>query len=195
MSVVATLSGLMTAVIPVLVGVAGGDTLTMASAIGIVLAIPATGLVSWHPSTAEHGGRAGPAWGFLSGFAFAILFIALDRAGTQSGAWPVVSSQVGSVLVTLPIAVRALARGTARVGRQGIYLAIAAGVLIGIATLSFLAATHTGQLAIVIVLTALYPGVTAILARVLLAEHWTPSQRVGLLAAFAAILLISAGSA
>ncbi|HEY2052967.1 MAG TPA: hypothetical protein VGH14_03425 [Solirubrobacterales bacterium] len=54
MSVVATLSGLLTAVIPVIVGLATGDSLTALAAIGILAAIPAIGLVSW-----QTGGAAG----------------------------------------------------------------------------------------------------------------------------------------
>jgi drug/metabolite transporter (DMT)-like permease len=64
-------------------------------------------------------------------------------------------------------------------------------VISGVANLLFLAATGRGQLAVVAVLTALYPAVTVLLARVFLAERWTRLQAVGLLAAAAAIVLVS----
>ncbi len=194
MSIVATLSGLVGAVIPVIVGLIGGDSIETASAIGIVIAIPAIGLVSWHPSTDEEAGQTGAIWGILAGIGFALLFVALDHAGTESGAWPLVGNQVASVLVTAPLAVLTFVGGHALVTRRGVLMTAGAGILIGLANICFLAATHTGELAIVVVLTALYPGVTAILARVFLAEHWNRWQKIGLITAFAAVILVSAGS-
>ena len=46
----------------------------------------------------------------VAGLAFALLFIGLDRAGTRSGAWPLVSSQVVGVALLVPFGVRAYAR-------------------------------------------------------------------------------------
>src|SRR5262245_26808832 len=51
MTVVATLSGVLTAVIPVIVGIALGNSLSIEAASGIVIAVPAILLVSWHPGT------------------------------------------------------------------------------------------------------------------------------------------------
>jgi uncharacterized membrane protein len=66
-------------------------------------------------------------------------------------------------------------------------------VLSGAANLLFLAATGAGELAVVAVLTALYPAVTIVLARWLLDERWTRPQAVGLVVAGCAAALISAG--
>jgi len=95
MSVVATLSAVLTAVIPVIVGVALGNHLTTANAAGIVIAIPAIALVSWQPRvpTIAARARAGLIYGILAGLGFALLFIALDRAGTHAGAWPLLPGQ------------------------------------------------------------------------------------------------------
>lgn len=194
MSIVATLSGLMTAVIPVLVGLIGGDTISTASGLGIAIAIPAIGLVSWHPSSSEGSGATGAIWGILAGIGLALGLIALDRAGTDSGAWPIVFLQAAALVVVAPLGVLALVSGDVVVTRNGVLLTMSAGVLISLASIAFLAATHTGELAIVVVLTSLYPGVTAILARLLLAEYWTRSQKLGLITAFAAVVLVSAGS-
>jgi uncharacterized membrane protein len=72
-------------------------------------------------------------------------------------------------------------------------LALGAGVLSGSANLLFLAATGHGQLAIVAVLTALYPAITVVMARVFLAERWTRLQAVGLAVAAVAIILVTTG--
>jgi uncharacterized membrane protein len=194
MSVVATLSGLLAATVPALVGVLGGDGLSAPVAIGILVAIPAIALVSWQPDDGGARGPSGARWGVLAGLGFALLFIGLDRAGTDSGAWPLLSSEVTSVLLIAPWALRTLV-AAGRPARRPAALAVVAGVLAGLANLAFLAATGHGELAVVAVLTSLYPGFTVILARVFLAERWSRLQVVGLFAALVAVVLVSAGSA
>lgn len=193
MSVVATLSAVLTAVIPAVVGLASGDHLSILAIVGIVLAIPAIGLVSWQRTT--DGGtaaRAGVIYGVLAGLGFALLFIALDRAGTHSGAWPLLPGQAVSVLLVIPFALHAVA-SSGKPSRAAGALTIGAGVIGGTANLLFLAAAGRGQLAVVAVLTALYPAVTVVLARAFLAERWTRLQAVGLLTAAVAITLVSGG--
>jgi drug/metabolite transporter (DMT)-like permease len=191
MSVVATLSAVLTAVIPAIVGLASGNHLSILAKAGIAMAIPAIGLVSWqHKAHARTAARAGLLYGVLAGFGFALLFIALDQAGTHSGAWPLFPGQAVSVLLVTPFALHAL-RSLGKPSRATFALTIGAGVISGAANLLFLAATGRGQLAVVAVLTALYPAVTVLLARAFLAERWTRLQAIGLLAAAAAIALVS----
>jgi drug/metabolite transporter (DMT)-like permease len=209
MSVVATLSGLLTAVIPVIVGLATGDSLSATAAIGIGAAIPAIGLVSWQSGDHAHGGRSGAVWGILAGLGFGLLFVGYDRAGSTAGAWPLVVAEGTATLLTLGPALLALRRGrgameeavggagdpTASGARGGLALLLAAGFLAGIANLSFVIATHHGELAVVAVLTALYPGFTVILARLVLGERWSSAQKLGLATALVATFLVSLGSA
>lgn len=191
MSVVATLSAVLTAVIPVLVGLGLGDHLSVPAAVGIIVAVPAIALVSWQPEHRRSGGEAaGALYGALAGLGFALLLIALDKAGTRSGAWPLVPGQGISVLLLLPAALRGIA-GRGRPDRSTVRLMLGAGVLTGSGNLLFLAATGHGELAVVAVLTSLYPAMTVILARLFLAEHWTPLQVTGLLSAVLAVVLVS----
>jgi uncharacterized membrane protein len=193
MSVVATLSGLLAAVIPAIVGLALGDGLGALTALGIVIAIPAIGLVSWHPEAAG-GSGSGARWGVIAGLGFALLFIALAQAGTDSGAWPLLAGEAVCVAVVAPWAARSvLAAG--RSERRPVLVAVVAGFLAALANLLFLTATGHGELAIVAVLTSLYPGFTVILARLVLAERWSRPQVIGLLAALLAVVLVSVGSA
>lgn len=69
--------------------------------------------------------------------------------------------------------------------------AVVAGFAGAGATLLFLGATGTAQLAVAAVITSLYPAVTVILARVLLGERWSRPQVVGLLASVVGVALIS----
>lgn len=99
MSVVATLSAVVTAVIPVAAGIALGNHLTIGAGVGIVIAIPAIGMVSWQPQVHDRStARAGVLYGVLAGLGFALLFIALDRAGTHAGAWPLLPGQLVSLV-------------------------------------------------------------------------------------------------
>ena len=171
MTIVATLSAVVAAVVPAIVGLATGDSLRGATLVGIVIAIPAIALV---------------------GLAFALLFIGLDRAGTHSGAWPLVTSELVGLVVLVPFGVRAYARVGLPPSRD-LGLIVGVGVTGGIAGLLFLAATGHGQLAIVAVVTSLYPAFTVLLARIFLAEHWSRPQAIGLAVAAAAIVLVSVG--
>jgi drug/metabolite transporter (DMT)-like permease len=196
MSVVATLSALLTAVIPVIVGVALGEHLTVWSGLGIAIAIPAIGLISWQTDgDADPGGdagaRSGMLYGSLAGVGFALLFIALDRAGTHAGAWPLLPGQLVALIVIAPFAWRAITADRSP-QRADLALIVGAGALSGIANLLFLAATGRGQLAIIAVVTSLYPAATVVLARAVLSERWSRIQATGLLTSFAAIVLVSA---
>ena len=201
MTVVATLCAVLTTVIPVIVGVALGNHLGIIAIIGIVIAVPAIALVSWQPSEdGARAARAGPLYGVLAGLGFALLFVALDQAGTDAGAWPLLPGQLVSLVVIAPFAYRALSKArrtreirTHRRSRTIVGQMLATGILSGAANLLFLAATSGGQLAVVAVLTSLYPAVTVLLARLVISERWTGPQAAGLLTALAAVILVSTG--
>lgn len=197
MSVVAPVSAVLAAALPAAAGLLAGEMLPVPGLIGLVVGVLAIGLVSATTTPGPASGSGAPryAWaalgfGTLSGAGFALLFIALDRAGPRAGAWPVLPSQAVALLLILAIAVMTGDRPR-RSWRPAVALAVFTGIAGAAATLLFLVATGTGQLAAVAVITALYPAVTVILARLLLTERWTRSQIVGLLAAATATALIS----
>ncbi len=84
-------------------------------------------------------------------------------------------------------------RQRAALARGPVLLTLGAGILSGTANLLFLAATGHGELAIVAVLSALYPAITVLLARAVLTERWSRSQVLGLAAAVVAVVLVSLG--
>jgi drug/metabolite transporter (DMT)-like permease len=194
MAVVATLSGLIGAVIPVLVGLARGDSLSALSAAGIVIAVPAIALVSWQPASEEEDGGSGAIWGILAGLGFALFYVALDRAGDDTGAWPLAVNQAVAVAVAGSLALPALHAGGIGLPRPGRRLALAAGLGLATGLVALQAAFSSGELAIVVVLTSLYPGVTILLARFGLDERWVRTQKIGLFAALAAVIMVSAGA-
>jgi drug/metabolite transporter (DMT)-like permease len=193
MAIVATLSAVLTAVLPVLFGLTLGQPLSVLAAVGIVVSIPAIALVSWQADTADKSATSsGAGYGLLSGAGFAVLFIALDRAGTRSGAWPLIPGQAVALLSVLPFAHRHEARLNDLSLQLG-GLIFATGVISAVANLLFLAATGRGDLAIVAVLSAMYPAITVLLARFILTEKTTVPQSLGLAAAAVAVVLVTIG--
>ncbi len=191
MSVVAPLSAVLAAALPAVVGIATGDHLSPLRLTGLALALPGIALVSRQLTADGETKRAGVAEGLVAGFGFALLFIGLSRAGTSSGAWPLVPAQTVAVVTVL-----ALGLSTGRTGgtwRAAWWPAVITGVLGGAANLFFLAATGAGQLSVVAVITSLYPAVTILLARGLLHEHWQRAQAIGLALSAVAVCLITVG--
>ncbi|MGH3447334.1 MAG: EamA family transporter, partial [Nocardioidaceae bacterium] len=171
-------------------GLALGEVPSVIVLAGVALAVPAAALISTQHDDSE-GPASGAGYGVAAGIGFGVLFVALDQAGTASGAWPLLPGQIVALLVVIPLALHWSSRPLG--WRLAVLPGAAAGTLGGIANLLFLAATGAGQLAVVAVLTALYPGVTLLLAGAVLGERWERVQVVGLLVAAAAIILITTG--
>lgn len=187
MTTVATMAGLLTALIPAVVGLALGERPGPLALLGIGVALPAVAMVSWRrPGSA--GSRRGVVEAAVAGSSFALLFIALDRAGTASGTWPLLPGQLVAVVIIASAASRV--PHLTREWRRVVPLALGAGALGGVGNILYLTATGSGQLAIVAVITSLYPAVTVILARLALGERWSATQKVGLLVAAASVILI-----
>jgi drug/metabolite transporter (DMT)-like permease len=189
MSVVAPLSAVLSAALPAVAGLLLGNHLPPLAWAGIVIAFPAIALVSV-PPTAGHRSRR---TGIAAGAGFALLFIALDRAGTAAGAWPLLPGQAAAALIVVAWVLRARNRPPAEAWPRAWWIGVTAGLLSGLANLLYLAATGGGQLAIIAVVTALCPASTVLLARILLHERWTRSQIIGLIAATAAVAAITIG--
>ena len=184
MSVVGPLSAVSAAVVPVLAGVAFGERLGLVSVVGIIIALPAIGLVATSGNGGFGGGklRVSMVDGLSAGAAFGVLFIAMARAGSHAGLWPVAAETTSSLLVFLVFKIAAKPAGgggRAAVTPRQAAMPVFAGVSGAAATLLFFFAAHVSMLATAAVIVSLYPGVTVLLARVLLHERFSRAQRVG----------------
>lgn len=192
MSVVAPVAALLSAAVPVTAGLAGGEQPSPAALAGIALALGAVALVS-----REAPGPGAPAirWPALAlalaaGLAFGLFFVTVDRAGTSAGIWPLVAARVASVSLFAGLAA---ARVTASGLPEGVAgAAVGCGLLDTGANVLYVMALDHGLLSVVSVLTALYPAGTVLLARYVLGERLTPTQRAGLGVAGVAAVLIAA---
>jgi drug/metabolite transporter (DMT)-like permease len=193
MSVVAPVSAVVSAALPALTGFLTGEHLRPLAWIGIMIAIPAVALTSAQHTSDTGSRRAGIAAGLVAGSGFALMFIALDRAGTSAGAWPLVAGQAVATVIVMAWLIPARNRPRRGAWSVSWWPGTLAGVLAGIANLLYLAATGVGPLAVIAVVTALYPAATVLLARLGLHERWSSVQAAGLLISIAAVTAISLG--
>lgn len=196
MGVVAPLSGVVAAILPTAVGVAGGDRPAVISWIGIVLALPATWLVaSAGGGGAEANDRAGMRGavldGLLAGAGFGVSFAAVAQTPAEAGQWPVATELLVGAAVTVLAAT--LAREAWVPRTRTALLAPSTGFLAAGAMSAFLAATHRGMLAITGIISSLYPAATVVLAIVVLRERVHRSQGVGLALCAVAVGLVAGG--
>lgn len=195
MSVVAPISGVLTAGLPAIAGVLIGQRLPPLAWAGVAAGIPAVALVSAQPGDGPGGTgrRAGVIAGLAAGAGFALLFIALERAGTRAGAWPLIPGQAAGTALIWAWLVPARNRPRREAWGPSWRSGLVAGTLGGVANILYLAATGKGQLAVVAVVTALYPAITVLLARVVFSERWSPVQVAGLVLSAFAIAAVSIG--
>jgi drug/metabolite transporter (DMT)-like permease len=195
MGVVAPVSAVGAALLPAAVAVLTGERPSTVVWVGIVAALPGIWLVSREPPTGPAGAGTGSAAGFLDGIiaggGFGLLFAALGQVPEDSGYWPVMATQVVSLVSVAVAAV--LLGGDPRPGRGQEWWGLAAGLLATLAVVCFLLARHEGLLSVAAVLTSLYPAFTVLLATVLLGERLHRSQSVGLLLCAVSVACVAAG--
>lgn len=177
MSVVGPVSAVGAAMVPVVAGVALGERPGALPLVGVFISLPAIALVAGG-STGRGKFGAGLPEGLIAGLAFGVLFIGLAQAGGHDGLWPVACEQASTLLVTSAVAAKS--RQPVLIPLRSAALTLFAGISGMAATVAYFYATHFSMLAVAAVLVSLYPGVTVLLARVLLHERFGPAQRAGL---------------
>ena len=191
MGVVAPVSGVGAALVPVAVGVLTGERPAALVWLGIALALPGIWLVAREPATGPGRLGAGLTDGVLAGLGFGLLFAALAQIPSEAGFLPLALNQVvaGAVIVVV-----ALVLGTPWVPREPRALGgVVSGALGALATGAFLVATHSGYLTVTAVIASLYPAVTVMLAAFVLREHVHRAQALGLGLCAVAVSLVAAG--
>ncbi len=190
MGVVAPLSAVTCALLPVVIGLGTGDRPGLLAALGIALAFPAILLIS-RMVDGDLTHRGGVVDGTLAGLGFGVLFAAVGQIREDAGLLPLVITQTGSIL---SVVLTAVALRQVWVPRDpAAWRAIVMGPLGALATGAFLVATAHGLLSVVAVISSLYPAVTVLLATMLLKERIHATQGVGLVLAAAAVSLVALG--
>ncbi|MQM28243.1 DMT family transporter [Glycomyces albidus] len=191
MNVLSPVTALVSAMLPVAVGLLQGEHLGTAGLVGLPLALAAVVLVSAGPgagSTRPSGKALLLAVG--AGAAIALQLVFLHQAPADSGVAPLIAGRTVASAVTLTAA--ALLHRRLGTEKPAYAMSAAAGALDSIANLLFLIAARSGDLAVVAVIVALYPAGTVLLARRVLSERLQRSQLWGLGAAALAVGLLAA---
>ncbi|WP_405510047.1 EamA family transporter [Streptomyces cyaneofuscatus] len=190
MNVLSPITALVSAMLPVGVGLVQGEHLGPAGLLGLPLALAAVVLVSaGHGAKAARPSRTALLLAFGAGAAIALQLVFLHQAPSDSGVGPLIVGRTVSSAVTLAAAGLMFRRLGAEKPAYGI--SAAAGVLDSVANLLFLLAARSGDLAVVAVITALYPAGTVLLARSVLSERIHRGQLIGLGTAAVAVSLLA----
>lgn len=189
MSVVAPVASLGAAV-PVLLGVATGDQPSAIAWVGMGVAVLGTVLASGPEIQA--GLHVRPVLlACVAAVGFGTVLFCMDRGARVS----LVSTLWGMRLTSLVLyaAVAVVRRSTGGVGRRDWPTLVFVGLADLGANALFVAASTQGLVSVAAVLGSLYPVVTILLARAILAERLKLIQNVGVILALAGVVAIATG--
>jgi drug/metabolite transporter (DMT)-like permease len=190
MSVVAPI-GATGVVLPLLVGVAGGDNPAAAQAVGLAAAVAGVLVASREPREGASAGQMrGAGLAVLAAVGFGGYFVAAHTGARGGVPWLLVLSH--GVIVPV-VVVAALLRAVKLPSRGDVPALIGVGAFDLAATALYGIANRHGLLSIVSVVGSLYPLTTLLLARRLLRERLARSQAVGVSLALGGVALIAAG--
>jgi drug/metabolite transporter (DMT)-like permease len=192
MGVIAPISAT-AAVVPVVVGVAGGDRPGGLQYAGIALALLGVVLASRE----EVGGRPaggtarGAGLALLSALGFGLFFVCMDRASDEDVAWAILINRCTSG--TMLLVAFALLRPRLVLGRSDFGILVVVGALDIAANAMFAVASTEDLVSLVSVMASLYPITTVGLAAMVLGERPHRVAQVGVVLALCGVALIAGG--
>ncbi|MDL4819355.1 EamA family transporter [Actinomadura opuntiae] len=187
MSVVVPVSAVGGVALPVLVGVAFlGDRPSLTAWTGIAVVLPALWLVSRSRSDERDRVRSALVNGLVASAGIGVQYLALAQAGHDAGLWPVAAGRLAAVVAIAP-----MARARTLPGMRTQLGALATGAVAAAALAFYLLATRQQLVVIAVVLSSLYPVVPVLWGVTALRERLSAGQVAGLVAAAAAVLLLT----
>lgn len=191
MSLVASVSAVTAAALPVVVGSFVDGLPGIATIAGFILALVGV----WLISQVQNGQRKTQVslgelkLPLLAGMGFGLYFILMPQGSQDNVFWPMVASRSIGVFVML---VFMITRRRSWLPPRGSYPLLGLNFVLDIAgTIFYILAAQAGRMDIAAVLTSLYPGMTILLSWMVLREKITRVQWSGIGFALAAIALIS----
>ena len=187
MSVVAPIAGV-SAVIPVIYGIATGDDPSVPQIAGVAAAIGGVGLASIEHQEGRRRVAAGVGLALLAACGFGFYFPWMHAAGQVDFWW---ASMVFRTTALLLVATAVTAgRIDVRMSRRNICFAALAGIVDTVGNVLFAASSQHGLVSLTAVLASLYPIVTVLLAASILHERVAPLQRAGIALTLTGVVLI-----
>jgi drug/metabolite transporter (DMT)-like permease len=198
MSILSPLTAVLSALVPMTWGLVGGERLPWWGYLALAAVLVAIVLVGFVPERdAVRPRLRGILYAVGSGLLIGAFFILIDQAPSDSGLFPIVANRTvsGSILLVVLIVLWILARRRgvpAFPGLRGaLPLIVACGVADAAANVLILIGLRMGDLTVMSVLAALYPGGTIALAAIVLRERIAPVQWAGLVLALAAAAVLA----
>ncbi|MBA2570454.1 MAG: EamA family transporter [Chloroflexi bacterium] len=208
MGLVAPLAAVIGAGIPALIGLVSGEPVGPVLLVGIAAALGAVVIISLPDAPATSSGPASDRPGrrgelllvLAAGLGFAAFFLGVDQSRSAGGEtwWPIMIVRVAGLIAVGSTILLLSARGRApslRIPRRLLPLCVLAGLGDLGGNLFFIIANDSGELAVAVVTSSLYPVVTALLARFFLGERLSRVRIGGVILATVAIALIALGRA
>ena len=190
-SIAGSVSALLAAVLPVIVGSFTESTPGLLTYVGFAFALAAV----WFISQSSDGVKDVLAHIFdlrlplLAGIGFGMYFVLMHAATRTTTYWPMVASRLGGILIlTVYMTIQ---KETWKVNKSASSLIVLNGFLDICGNLFFVLAGQAGRLDVAAVLSSLYPGSTVVLAWMFLKERLSRTQWIGIAAAFAAIICLT----
>jgi drug/metabolite transporter (DMT)-like permease len=194
MGVVSPLSAVVGASVAMTYGILSqGDRPAWIAYGGIAAAFAAIVCVSTDPDDRTLPLHRGLLEAVGAGVGFGAYFIALSHTHAAAGFYPLLAARVASILLLLGGALAFGKTASVRVARPVVPIVLLCGAADMSANVLFVLAAHSGMLAIVAVLTSLYPVATVGLAAFVLRERLDRRQWAGVALALGGALAIAAG--
>jgi len=188
-SIVAPLSALIGAIIPVVVGSILEGMPQFGVLFGFALALIAVVLISREKDESESKRNSHLYLPILAGTAFGLYFVFMNEASEDLVIGPLITARSSGMLsIALYLLFK---RKSFRIKSGSWHLLTINGFFDVGGNLFYILATQAGRLDVSAVLSSLYPGMTVFLAWLILKEKLQSSQWVGILLALISIILIT----
>ena len=189
MGLTAALTGLMTALVPVVFDLIHSGWPTAITLVGLAIGLAAIWLISHSPArNGANAPRRALLLGAGAGVGFGVQLILFKAAAAGGVLWALTSGRVAGVVAILLVIAMAPPKGPWR----GFWVAgIVSGALDTVGNLFYMLASQLGRLDVAAVICSMYPAGTILLAGIILREHPTKRQIAGMGLALAAVALLS----
>lgn len=188
MSVVAPIAGV-SAIVPVIFGIATGDRPSATQYVGIACALAGVGLASVEQHEGARRVATGVGLALLAAIGFGFYFPWMHAAGEIDFWWASLVFRLTALLVVT--AAIAAQRPSLRLRPRELAIVAAIGVGDTLGNFLFAAASGHGIVSLTSVLASLYPIVTVMLAAAVLHERVAVTQRAGIVLTLTGVVLIS----
>ncbi len=188
MGIVAPVTAVWSAAIPMVFGMITEGMPTMSQLIGFAFAFAGVWLIS-RDENSQRLELEKIKLPLLAGTGFGLFMILIDQVQSSGIFWPL----VGTKMATIPafIIVAYYGKKLTIPGIKYLPLIVLAGILDIGGNVFYVLAAKTGRLDIAAILASLYPAVTVLLAWVLLKERLKNRQWIGVFAVLVAVMLIT----